>query len=389
VFAVLAPGQGAQTPGFLTPWLELPGFADRLGWWSAVTGLDLITLGTTADADTIRDTAVAQPLLVAAGLAVAGVLFDDPVRGAVTAGHSVGEFTAAAVAGAISPEAALVFVRERGIAMGAASAVTPTGMSAVLGGEPDEVMTAFAALGLTAANRNGGGQVVAAGRLDALEQLAADPPAKARVRPLSVAGAFHTEFMAPARDALARLAPGVPVHDPRMTLLSNADGSVMASGPELVRRLVAQVAAPVRWDLCMATLRDLGVNAVIELPPAGALTGLVKRVLPGVETVALKAPEDLVAARSLISTHPAPSVTEHAPSWRLVIAPIGGTFRREPVEPGDRLATGAALGSVGNNRGNSSVAASHGGTLIEWLAEEGDPVTAGQPLARLHPEAAH
>jgi [acyl-carrier-protein] S-malonyltransferase len=389
MFALLAPGQGAQKPGFLTPWLELPTVANRLRWWSAVTELDLIQLGTTADAETIRDTAVAQPLLVAAGLAVAAELLDGPVRGAVTAGHSVGEFVAAAIAGSLAPEAALVLVRERGRAMAAASALAPTGMSAVLGGDPAEVAAALAALDLCAANQNGAGQVVAAGPLDALARLAEDPPARARVRPLSVAGAFHTSYMAPARDALAALAPGIPARDPRMTMVSNADGSVVSSGPQLVERLVAQVAAPVRWDLCMQTLGDLGVNAVIELPPAGTLTGLVKRALPSVETLALNSPVDLPAARSLIATHPAPSVTEHAPAWRLVVAPLGGTFRREPVAAGDVLRTGAALGVIGNNRTEQRVEATHGGTLVEWLAEDGDPITAGQPLARLHPEAAH
>lgn len=389
MFALLAPGQGAQKPGFLIPWLELPSVASRLRWWSAVTELDLIELGTTADAETIRDTAVAQPLLVAAGLAVAAELLDGPVRGAVTGGHSVGEFAAAAIAGSLSPEAALVLVRERGRAMAVASAATPTGMSAVLGGEPAEVSTALAALQLTAANQNGAGQVVAAGSLDALARLAADPPARARVRSLSVAGAFHTSYMASARDILADLAPGISARDPRMTMVSNADGSVVSSGPDLLARLVAQVAAPVRWDLCMATLRDLGVNAVLELPPAGTLTGLIKRALPGVETLALSSPADLPAARSLIATHPAPSVAEHAPAWRLVVAPLGGTFRREPVSTGDLLDPGTALGVVGNHRSEQIVEAIHGGTLVEWLAEDGDPITAGQPLARMHPEAAH
>lgn len=389
MFALLAPGQGAQKPGFLAPWLELPSVADRLRWWSAVTELDLLELGTTADADTIRDTAIAQPLLVAAALAVAAEVLDGPVRGAVTAGHSVGEFAAAAIAGSLSPEAALVLVRERGRAMASASALTPTGMSAVLGGEPAEVAAALESLRLTAANRNGVGQVVAAGPLEALQRLADDPPAKARVRPLSVAGAFHTSYMRSARDVLAGLAAGVPVRDPRMTMLSNADGSVISSGADLVARLVAQVAAPVRWDLCMTTLGDLGVNALIELPPAGTLTGLVKRALPGMETLALRTPADLPAARSLIATHPAPSVTEHAPAWRLVVAPLGGSFRREPVAPRDTLDPGAALGVISNNRAEQRVEATYGGTLVEWLAEDGDPVTAGQPLARLHPEAAH
>ena len=389
MFAIVAPGQGAQKPGFLAPWLAVPAVADRMAWWSAVTGLDLAALGTTADADTIRDTAIAQPLLVAGALAAAAELFEAPIRGGVTAGHSVGEFAAAAIAGALSPEAALVLVRERGRAMAAASAVTPTGMSAVLGGEPTDVLARLDALGLTAANRNGDGQVVAAGPLQALLELAADPPAKSRVRSLSVAGAFHTRYMRPAHDTLALLASGVPTRDPRMTLLSNADGSVVSSGRALLDRLVAQVAAPVRWDLCMRTLADLGITGVVELPPAGTLTGLIKRALPGVETLALTTPDDLPAARSLLSAHPTPSEAEHAPAWRLVIAPLAGTFRRKPLSAGDELPVGAALGVIDSHRVEQPVATPHGGTLVEWLAEDGDPVAPGQPLARLHPEAAH
>jgi [acyl-carrier-protein] S-malonyltransferase len=382
VFAILAPGQGAQVPGFLAPWLEVGGVRERLTWWSAVTGVDLVAMGTDADADTIRDTAVAQPLLVAAGLAVAAELLDGPALGGVAAGHSVGEFTAAAVAGALSPETALVLVRERGRAMAEASVTPPTGMSAVLGGEPAEVDAALASLGLTAANRNGAGQVVAAGPREALERLAADPPARARVRPLTVAGAFHTSFMASARHRLAALAGGVPVRDPGMRLLSNADGHVVPTGAALVERLVAQVAAPVRWDLCLATLGELGVTAVVELPPAGTLAGLVKRALPGVETLAVKTPDDLPAARTLLASHAAP--VEHAPAWRLIVAPVSGTFRRESLQPGDPVAT---VGVIANRRSEQKVEAPHGGVLVEWLAEDGDPVTAGQPLARLHPEA--
>ncbi|MDI2129243.1 ACP S-malonyltransferase [Yinghuangia seranimata] len=312
MLVIVAPGQGAQTPGFLTPWLELPGVADRLTWWSAVTGLDLVHYGTEADAETIRDTAIAQPLLVAAGLVAALELFPHPsdayrvVGGA--AGHSVGELTAAAGTGVITAESAMVLVRERGKAMAAAAAVTETGMSAVLGGDADAVVAKITEHGLTPANMNGAGQIVAAGTLPQLEAFAADPPEKARVRPLAVAGAFHTHHMAPAVDRLGELVRGVTVRDPRTPYISNTDGAVLRDGREIVKRLVSQVSNPVRWDLCMETMRELGVTAIIEVPPAGTLTGLAKRALPGVETLALKTPDDLDAARALVEKHGQESV---------------------------------------------------------------------------------
>ncbi|WP_433473337.1 ACP S-malonyltransferase [Spirillospora sp. CA-142024] len=299
-----SPGQGAQTPGFLQPWLEIPGVADRLAWWSAVTGLDLVRYGTVADAEEIRDTAVAQPLLVAAALAACEVLYEDGQAGPdAVAGHSVGELAAAAIAGVLTPEAALVLVRERGRAMAEAAAVTETGMTAVLGGDPDEVLASIDKHGLTPANVNGAGQIVAAGTTERLARFAEEPPPKARLRPLSVAGAFHTEHMEPAVDTLRRLAPGAPVAAPRTRLLQNRDGAVVEDGREFVARLVDQVSAPVRWDSCMTTMRDLGVTAIIELPPAGTLTGLARRELRGVELLALKTPEDLDKARELIKAH--------------------------------------------------------------------------------------
>jgi len=300
VIVIASPGQGAQTPGFLQPWLDVPEVADRLAWWSAVTGLDLVRYGTTADAEEIRDTAIAQPLLVSAALAAALTLEVTPD---VVAGHSVGELAAAAIAGVLTPEAALVFVRERGRAMAEAAAVTETGMTAVLGGDPDEVLTAIEKHDLTPANINGAGQVVAAGTVEALAALADDPPPGARLRPLSVAGAFHTEHMAPAVGHLAALAPGMPVADPKTRLLSNRDGAVVSSGREYVDRLVSQVSSPVRWDACMATMRELGVTALIELPPAGTLVGLARRELKGIQTLALKTPADLDKARELIEAH--------------------------------------------------------------------------------------
>ncbi|MFG2059094.1 ACP S-malonyltransferase [Micromonospora sp. NPDC048930] len=302
MLAVLSPGQGSQKPGFLTPWLDLPGAEARLRSWSALAGVDLVHLGTEADADEIKDTARTQPLLVAAALLAAEHLPMEDV--AVVAGHSVGELGAAALAGVLPAETAVTLAGVRGREMAAACALEPTGMAAVLGGDPDEVVAAIEAHGLHAANRNGAGQIVAAGSLDGLDKLAAEPPTRARITRLKVAGAFHTPYMAPAEAALAAAAAGITPADPARTLLSNLDGTAVSHGPELVQRLVRQVTAPVRWDLCMRTLADLGVTGVIELPPAGTLAGLVKRELKGEgapEIVTLNTPDDLPAARDLIS----------------------------------------------------------------------------------------
>ncbi len=389
MLVVVAPGQGAQTPGFLTPWLDVPEVAARLEWLSAVSGIDLIEHGTRSDAETIRDTAIAQPLLVGAGLVTLLSLFPHPNEAfskvAVGAGHSVGEITAAAAAGVISAEQAMVFVRERGRAMAQAAAATPTGMSAVLGGDPDVVVAAAEAAGLTAANINGAGQIVVAGPLDALADFA---PEGARVRSLQVAGAFHTEFMAPAVEVLGGYARAISTHDPRIQLLSNADGRVVHDGRDVLKRLVLQVSRPVRWDLCMSTMADLGVTALIEIPPAGTLTGLAKRALPGVQTLALNTPDDLQAAWDLIAEHGGRSPLDTSPSWRLVVSPMKGTFHAPHggvTTTGGELEPGATVGTVANLRDSVDVSAPHGGTVVEWLVEDGDPVSPGQPLVRLHP----
>lgn len=304
MLVLVAPGQGAQTPGFLTPWLDLPGATDRLGAWSDAIGLDLAHYGTQADADTIRDTAVAQPLLVAAGLLSAEALSDALAAnkpGAV-AGHSVGEITAAAFAGVLSDEAALRLVRARGLAMADAAAVTETGMAALLGGDPEVTIPHLEKLGLTPANVNGSGQIVAAGTAEQIAALTEDKPEGVRrVVPLKVAGAFHTHHMTPAVAKLEEAAKALAPADPKLTYVSNRDGQAVASGSDVVSRLVGQVANPVRWDLCMETFKDLGATAMIELCPGGTLTGLAKRALPGVRTVALKTPDDLDAARELIA----------------------------------------------------------------------------------------
>lgn len=390
MLAIVAPGQGAQTPGFLAPWLDDAAFADRISWLSAVAGMDLAYYGTKADAETIRDTQVAQPLLVASGLLSALALFPHPAdafgKVEVAAGHSVGEITAAAGVRVITAEQAMVFVRERGRAMAEAAKVTPTGMTAVLGGDPDEVAAVIAAHGLTAANVNGAGQVVAAGTLEQLEAFAAAPPAKARLRPLSVAGAFHTEHMASAVDLLRRHARSISTHDPRSRLLSNRDGQVVHDGRAVLKRLVDQVSHPVRWDLCMETMGDLGVTGLLEVPPAGTLTGLAKRALPGVETFALKTPDQVDDARAFVDRHGQASPLDINPTWRMVIAPLKGTFTSAGVAVGEPLAAGAVVGTVRSLRDTLQVAAPHGGTIVEWLVEDGDPVAPGQPLVRLHPE---
>lgn len=285
----------------LEPWLELAGATDQLALWSKLTGLDLQRLGTTASADEITDTAVTQPLVVAAALlAYAELSRDGSIpQEIVTAGHSVGELAAAAIAGVITADEAVSLAAIRGAEMAKACALVPTGMSAVLGGDEQAVLARLAELNLEPANRNAAGQIVAAGKLDDLEALAANPPEKARVRSLPVAGAFHTQFMAPAEDAVAAAAAKITPSDPARTLLSNADGRAVSSGAEALERLVAQVTRPVRWDLCTATLRAAEPAALVELPPAGTLVGIAKREMRGTPTLALKTPDDIVQFREL------------------------------------------------------------------------------------------
>ncbi|GGJ76343.1 ACP S-malonyltransferase [Pilimelia anulata] len=385
MLAVLSPGQGAQKPGFLAPWLDLPGVAARLRWWSALAGVDLVHLGTAADADEIKDTARTQPLLVAAALATAEQLPLYDVS--LVAGHSVGELAAAALAGVLTPDAAVTLAGVRGREMAAACAAEPTGMAALLGGDEAAVLAALAGLGLHPANRNGAGQIVAAGALAALEKLAAEPPAGARVRALPVAGAFHTPYMAPAEEALAGVAAGIVTADPQRILLSNADGAAVNHGRELLQRLVRQVTAPVRWDLCMRTLADLGVTGVIELAPAGTLTGLLKRELKerGVpEIVNLNTPDDLPAARDLIARHGSAAGHEPTPQFRVVVAGAAGTFSPDAaIGEGDVVRSGQLLGHVQTRQGPVDVTAHAAGSLTEWLAHDEDPVAPGQPLARI------
>ncbi len=303
MIVVVAPGQGSQTPGFLEPWVADPAHRALLEQYGDAAGIDLVAHGTISDADTIRDTAIAQPLIVAASLLSAHALLEGRRdRVGAVAGHSVGEFAAAAVAGVLTDTDAVRLVRERGLAMADAAAAVPTGMSAVLGGDEDALAARLAELGLSAANMNGAGQTVVAGELPALAALAAEPVAGSRVIPLQVAGAFHTHYMSTAVDRLRAAVAGVAVGEPSIPLHTNRDGSRVASGAQFVELLVGQVSSPVRWDLCMEQFAAHGVSGVIELLPAGALVGLAKRALKGVPTVAVKSPDDLPAAIELLES---------------------------------------------------------------------------------------
>ncbi|HEV7647951.1 MAG TPA: ACP S-malonyltransferase [Actinophytocola sp.] len=304
VLALLAPGQGSQTPGMFAPWLELDGTRERVAGWSELTGLDLVELGTVADADAIKDTAITQPLVVALAL----LAFEELARrhelpaDVLVAGHSVGELAAAAMAGVLSADDAVALAAVRGREMAAACELAPTGMAAVMGGEPEQVVDWLAGFDLVPANRNGAGQIVAAGALDAVDKIVdSKPDFVKKIIKLKVAGAFHTHYMEPARDAMREKAAGITVADPTRTLLSNADGEVVTSGTEMLGRLVEQVTLPVRWDSCMATMIARGVGSLAELPPAGALTGLARRELTGVTIAGLKKPEDLEKVAAAIA----------------------------------------------------------------------------------------
>jgi [acyl-carrier-protein] S-malonyltransferase len=403
VLIFTAPGQGAQTPGFLSPWLEIPGLAEQFGAWSELAGRDLIRLGTTGSAEEITDTSVAQPLLVAAAIAVAGLLGEPDAA----AGHSVGELAAGVIAGVITAPDAIALTRVRGEAMAASCGATATGMTAVLRGDEAAVLAAIAEAGLTPANINATGQIVAGGTLEQLAEFAANPPKGARLRPLRVAGAFHTKHMAPAVDALEAAAAGTTVKDPVITLLSNRDGAVVTSGPNWVDRIVNQVANPVRWDLCMATMSDIGVTALIELLPGGTLTAMAKRALPGVELLAIKTPDQLDAARALIAAHAtatngyAANSVGSGPEWKIVVAPGAGTIRLRKAETagtaeteaetvatpaGATVLAGDVLGHIVARGGEKAVTAPHHAVVTEWLVEDGDPVGEGQPLVRLQPK---
>lgn len=303
MIVVVAPGQGSQTPGFLEPWIAEPRFKEHLQKISDTIGIDLVEHGTVSDADTIRDTAIAQPLIVAAGMLALQGLIDDNGKLKVdgTAGHSVGEVTAAVASGILGEEEALRFVKQRSRGMADAAKLHKTGMSAVIGGGEDELLAKLKDLGLEPANFNGGGQIVVAGELPALAKLAEEPPAGSRVIPLQVAGAFHTHFMQPAIEPLHEVAASIWAADPIMSIWTNRSGDLVESGTTFVDLMVGQVSSPVRWDLTMAAMEKAGVTGIIELAPAGALVGLAKRGLKGVPTVAIKTPDDLAAAHDMMN----------------------------------------------------------------------------------------
>jgi [acyl-carrier-protein] S-malonyltransferase len=385
VLAVLCPGQGAQTPGFLTPWLDVTGFGEQLDAWSAYAGFDLVRTGTAQDVDVV-DTAVAQPLLVAAGLATATLIGPLPAA-TVLVGHSVGEITAAAVTGAYDVDAAMSFARERGRAMASAGELQQSGMTAILGGDADEVAAAIASAGCWIANHNAAGQVVAGGTTDNLARLADAAPAGARLRPLQVAGAFHTPLMQPAQDALTAAGIGVPTGRLQHPIVSNADGHEVITPGELHDRLIAQITAPVRFDRCVDTLKALGVTAAVELAPGGVLTAIIRRALPDVSTVALRTPDELAEARLLISSFTEDVGDVLAVGWRLVVAPASGTLQRGDTLDGDAVYPAEQLALVTQRSGTVSVASPVTGELVEWLVEDGDPVHEGQPVARITPAA--
>ena len=297
---VACPGQGSQTPGFLAPWLELPSFARTISLMSEAISLDIARHGTESDADTIRDTAIAQPLIVAASIATA---LELGTGFAGVAGHSVGEVAAAAVAGILTPQQAIKLVKMRGDSMAKAAALETTSMAAVLGGDEEVVLEHLASLGLFPANFNGGGQIVAAGSASAITTLAANAPAGSRVIPLQVAGAFHTSYMQPAVAELEAFASDIEAAEPSVRIWSNQKGQEVSSGSEFLNLIVGQVANPVRWDLTMKSLVTAGSTALIEVAPAGTLAGLARRSMPAVELLALKTPEQLDQAKELIKNH--------------------------------------------------------------------------------------
>lgn len=378
MIAILAPGQGSQTPGMLAPWLELDRVAEHLASYSELAKLDLARLGTTADADEIQNSAVTQPLIVAAGLLAAAQL---RFSGVVLAGHSVGEVTAAALAGVLTPTQAVSFAARRGAEMASACAETPTSMVAVLGGEEHDVIAAIVRAGLAPANRNGAGQIVAAGSVENIAELIDHPPAGARVRGLKVAGAFHTDYMRSAERTLRGVAAELTPADPREILLSNADGAGVTDGRTVLARLVAQVTRPVRWDLCLNSLRALNVTAAIELPPARALTGIAKRELPGVELLAMRGPDDLAKAQELIDRQLARASGSNG---TVVLTPGNGIFTRAyGLEEGVPVSGGTRIGTIRTDRDELAIVAPATGLLTEWLRSTGDIVGAGLPVARV------
>ena len=366
----------------LAPWLELDGVAEQLARYSELAELDLHRLGTTATADEIVDTAVTQPLIVAAGLITAGQLGigELPALSILSAGHSIGEVTASTVAGVLTDDEAMTFAARRGREMAAACQLTPTTMAAALGGDETAAVAAIIAAGCVPANRNGAGQIVAAGSVEAIQSLVDNPPAGVRFRTLSVAGAFHTEYMKPAEQNLKPVAGAMTAADPNQILLSNADGTTVTTGKTVLSRLVAQVTRPVRWDLCLSTMRTVGVDVTIELSPAKVLTGIAKRELTGARLVAIKTPDDLAEAREVLATAAPSAPTEPIE----IVASAQGIFTRaQGLAEGGSVLAGARIGTVRTNTDDVAVVAPASGTLTSWLRHDGDVLGAGLPVATL------
>jgi [acyl-carrier-protein] S-malonyltransferase len=296
MISIACPGQGSQTPGFFEPWLELSTFRKQIERSSEILGIDLVHFGTLADQDAIRDTKVAQPLIVAAGIASFLVLqerFGAQLGVFSTAGHSVGEITSAYVAGIFDDQTALKFVQKRGDEMAKASSLEESSMAAVVGGDQTAVLGELVGRGLFAANYNGSGQIVAAGSKVLISELVVNPPAGSRVIQLQVAGAFHTAFMESARGPLAEYSKTVETKDPSLSIWTNNDGSLVTGGAEFLNLLVNQVSSPVRWDKTMDSMTEAGVSLMIELLPGGALSGIAKRAMPNTVAIAIKTPADL------------------------------------------------------------------------------------------------
>jgi len=302
MLVIFCPGQGSQKPGFLKSWLEIPEFKKKIQEYSELISLDLIHHGTLSDLETIKDTAIAQPLIAGASIASASLL--DLANLSGVAGHSVGEVSAAAIAGVLTEAEAmqLVSVRSKAMAMVAASS-EPTAMAAILGGDIEVVLARLNGFNLSAANFNGAGQIVAAGAKTDIDSFVSEGLTGSKVIELNVAGAFHTKYMEPAIGTLNTFKDTLLAHDPNVVLWSNEAGQMITRGSDYLDLLVGQVANSVRWDLCMASMVEAGVSAVIEVSPAGTLMGLAKRSMPGIEIVALKEPKDLEAAQELLNRH--------------------------------------------------------------------------------------
>ena len=294
MYALLTPGQGSQFPRMLRPWLRDPHAVDLLRSWSRTADVDLVHLGTKAGTEEIARTENAQPLLVAQALLLRDLLPLTTTRW-IMAGHSVGELAAAAFAGALAPEDAVSLARARGMAMAQACSLAPTTMAAVIGGTPESIVSRLHEIGLTAANYNGAGQVVAAGLIENVNRLKQDPPKGTKVHQLSVAGAFHTSYMKPARAEFERAADRIRFHDVTHPLLSNLDGRLVTNGVEIRERLIAQLTVPVRWDLCLTTLGTFSPELVVAAPPGRVMTGLMTRRFPDLRTLCVQTPKDLLA----------------------------------------------------------------------------------------------